>query len=246
MKAGEIGLIAAMSILASSIALSQTDQGISEGSSNSQERSSHESSAKLTASDTPTLEVRERVPAAYPQQARGENLQGVVLVKLRVSETGDVEAVELASGPTVFVPAAVKAAKQWKFKPFLRNGQPVKVSTTIPFEFKLKGQVPDWGTRTPSANILKVSEQEVIPGKLIQSIKPEFPTKARLLHVGGTVLLDAIIGKDGTIRFLHVIQGHPLFAKAAMDAVKTWRFTPYTRAGEPIDVDTEITVNFYP
>ena len=246
MRAGEIGLIAASLILASSIALSQTDAGISEESSKSQADSSHDSSAQLTESETPTLEVRKRVPAAYPPQARSENLQGVVLVKLRVSETGDVEAVELASGPTVFVPSAVKAAKQWKFKPFLRNGQPVKVSTTIPFAFRLNGQVPDWGTRTPAANVLKVSEQEVIPGKLIQSVKPEFPTKARLLHVGGTVLLDAVIGKDGTIRFLHVIQGHPLFAQAAMAAVKTWRFTPYTLAGEPIDVDTQITVNFYP
>jgi protein TonB len=58
------------------------------------------------------------------------------------------------------------------------------------------------------------------------------------------VVLQAVIGKDGTIQNLRVVSGHPMLAQAALDAVKQWRYKPYYLNGEPVDVDTTINVNF--
>jgi TonB family protein len=248
MKTAETGFVAVLLAVAFAAAQSQsTDRDTVQGTAASEERVSSASSANVAELDQPGLEIRTRVAAVYPREAREANLQGRVLIKLRVSESGDVEAVELVSGPTVFVHAGLEAAKQWKFKPFIKNGRPVKVSTTIPFEFRVNGQVPDWGTRAPETTHRPTpAGQGVIPGKLIQRVPPAYPAKAKILHLRGPVLLDATIGKDGTIQFLHVVQGSPILAQAAMDAVKQWRYAPYMLAGEPIDVDMEIVLNFSP
>jgi protein TonB len=58
------------------------------------------------------------------------------------------------------------------------------------------------------------------------------------------VEFEAVIGKDGTIEDLKLLRGHPLLVKAALDAVRRWRYQPTLLNGEPIEVVTEITVNF--
>jgi len=58
------------------------------------------------------------------------------------------------------------------------------------------------------------------------------------------VMLQAVIGKDGRIENLQMISGHPMLAPAAIEAVRQWRYRPYTLNGEPVEVETEITVNF--
>jgi TonB family protein len=248
MKLGEAGLVAILLAVAFAGARCQSsDQDTVQATAPSEERISSASPSNFAESDQPALEIRSRVAAVYPREAREMNLQGRVLIKLQVSESGDVEAVELVSGPTAFVHAAREAAKQWKFKPIIKNGRPIKFSTTIPFEFRLNGQVPDWGTRAPETTHRPTpAGQGVIQGKLIQRVPPAYPARAKFLHLRGPVLLDATVGKDGTIQFLHVIQGHPVLAQAAMDAVRQWRYTPYTLDGEPIDVNMQILLNFSP
>lgn len=80
--------------------------------------------------------------------------------------------------------------------------------------------------------------------KLISQPKPDYPPLARTARVQGVVRLDAIIGKDGTIEDLKVISGHPLLVKAALDAVQHWQYQPTFLNGEPVEVATEIDVNF--
>jgi protein TonB len=58
------------------------------------------------------------------------------------------------------------------------------------------------------------------------------------------VVLQAVIGKDGSIQNLKMISGHPMLAPAAIEAVKQWKYKPYFLNGEPVEVDTQITVNF--
>jgi protein TonB len=86
--------------------------------------------------------------------------------------------------------------------------------------------------------------QGVTAGLVIHKVQPNYPPLARTARVQGAVQLAAIIGKDGTIQNLHVISGHPLLTQAALDAVKQWRYKPYILNGEPVEVDTQITVNF--
>jgi protein TonB len=84
----------------------------------------------------------------------------------------------------------------------------------------------------------------VMAGSLINKVTPNYPPIARAAHVGGTVVLHAIISKTGTIESLQAISGPDMLKGAALDAVRQWRYKPYLLNGEPTEVDTTITVNF--
>lgn len=79
---------------------------------------------------------------------------------------------------------------------------------------------------------------------LINKISPEYPPIAKTAHVAGTVILHAIIAKDGAIRELQYVSGPPLLMKSALDAVKQWRYKPTMLNGEAVEVDTTIDVVF--
>jgi protein TonB len=80
--------------------------------------------------------------------------------------------------------------------------------------------------------------------QLINRVEPVYPHIAIVSGVQGQVKLHAIIARDGTVKSLNVISGHPLLARAAMDAVGRWRYRPYILNGEIVEVETFITVNF--
>jgi periplasmic protein TonB len=82
-------------------------------------------------------------------------------------------------------------------------------------------------------------------GNLIYRVQPNYPSLARQARVQGAVELRAIISKSGTIEKLVVVRGHPMLAAAAVDAVRQWRYRPYLLNSEPVEVETEITVNFF-
>jgi periplasmic protein TonB len=86
--------------------------------------------------------------------------------------------------------------------------------------------------------------QGVTQGLLIKRIQPTYPPLARQARIQGTVLLQAEISKTGDIQNLRLISGHPMLAPAAIEAVKQWKYRPYILNGEPVDVETQITVNF--
>jgi periplasmic protein TonB len=79
---------------------------------------------------------------------------------------------------------------------------------------------------------------------IIYQVQPIYPPLARHAHVQGAVELRAIISKAGTIENLVVVRGHPMLATSAIEAVRQWRYRPYLLNHEPIEVETEITVNF--
>jgi periplasmic protein TonB len=84
----------------------------------------------------------------------------------------------------------------------------------------------------------------ILEGSLIRRLQPSYPPLARTAHIHGSVVLSAIISKTGAIRDLRVLSGHPLLVAAAIDAVSQWRYRPYILNGEPVEVETHITVNF--
>jgi protein TonB len=86
--------------------------------------------------------------------------------------------------------------------------------------------------------------QGVTQGLLIKRIQPTYPPLARQARIQGTVLLQAEISKNGDIENLRLISGHPMLAPAAIEAVKQWKYRPYILNGEPVEVETQITVNF--
>jgi protein TonB len=84
----------------------------------------------------------------------------------------------------------------------------------------------------------------VSTGNLIRKITPQYPSIARTAHISGSVMLEAEISKEGDVVNLHVIGGPPLLRQAAIDAVKQWKYRPYLLNGEPVVVDTQVTVIF--
>ncbi len=80
--------------------------------------------------------------------------------------------------------------------------------------------------------------------RIINRVQPVYPPLARQTRISGTVRLHAIIGKDGAITQLEVMNGHPLLQQSALDAVRQWRYQPTLLNGEPVEVDTTIDVIF--
>jgi len=80
--------------------------------------------------------------------------------------------------------------------------------------------------------------------KLMRQPRPNYPPLAKQARISGVVKLSAVIGKDGTIKELQVVSGHPLLVPAALEAVKQWVYQPTLLNGEPVEVQTQIDVNF--
>ena len=79
---------------------------------------------------------------------------------------------------------------------------------------------------------------------LIHDVAPTYPLEAGRARIEGTVVLLAVIAKDGTVQDVRVERGLPVLAQAAIEAVKQWRYRPYLVNGEPVEVDSQITINF--
>jgi protein TonB len=119
-------------------------------------------------------------------------------------------------GPDVGIPGAV------------RTGMPIEIKEPEPPEHKAP---------------IRRSEG-VMAAALIHKVQPQYPAIARTIHLAGTVYLRAIIATDGTVRQLEVISGNPILANPALQAVRQWRYQPTRLNGEPVEVETVITVNF--
>jgi len=90
---------------------------------------------------------------------------------------------------------------------------------------------------------IRVGDQ-VEAAKLIFQPKTEYPPQAEREHIQGSVRLEAVISKDGTMRDLKVLSGHPLLVKSALQAVQRWRFQPALLNGEPVEAITKLAVDF--
>ena len=220
--------------------------------------------------DSTKIELVKGERAIYPLAAEEQKLQGQVWVRLHISEAGDIEGVDVLSGDPILAAAAVSAIKKWKFKPYIKNGHPVKVLYKMPMDFAFRENVKDTpipvennsavdknpadassrpANDSPNGNNLAGTKQVrisqgVSKGLLLHKVQPIYPYEAMRNHVEGTVLLRAVIDKDGRISSLEPISGPKELTAAAIGAVEQWRYRPYLLQGEPVAVETQITVNF--
>jgi TonB family protein len=216
--------------------------------------------------------IAKKVQPQYPQEAREQHIQGTVVLKAQISKEGDVAQLGLVSGHPLLVPAAIEAVKQWKYKPFLLNGQPLVVETQIAVTFTLAPPEDARGEPNPSDVVGDVPggtpcgqngaaagtvlarngdgpqrvrlSSDIAQGLIAAKVQPEYPELARMARIQGTVCLNGVISKDGDVTEVHVISGHPALARAAMDLVKQWKYRPYVLDGRPVEVETQVTVNF--
>src|SRR5215472_1323582 len=204
---------------------------------------------------------------SYPIEAERQGVQGTVWIHLLISETGDVEKTDVISGDPDLARAAQEAMKKWKFKPYIRNGKPAKVSTKMSFDFAFKDNItessvppdspanaspspaeaagtPDGESSGSPAQRLRISSG-LAHRLLLHDVAPTYPLEARRRQIQGTVVLQATIGKDGLIQNLKVLSGDPILVKAAQGAVEQWRYRPYVLNGNPVEVETTIKIQFH-
>ncbi|HZQ70359.1 MAG TPA: energy transducer TonB [Terriglobales bacterium] len=107
---------------------------------------------------------------------------------------------------------------------------------------------PQTGVGATSNDLTSASERTSLsPGTkavVTHTVEPNYPLLAKQMKVQGSVLLQALIGRDGNIQDLHVLSGPAILSEAARQAVKQWRFKPYLQGGEAVETEARITVNF--
>jgi protein TonB len=114
------------------------------------------------------------------------------------------------------------------------------------------GLIGDVGGHGPSVSITPAKTPAkpvavstgVLAGMLIAPIHPVYPMIAKAARVEGSVVVEAVISRAGTIESLHVVSGPPMLQSAALNAIREARYRPYRLNGEPTEVQTRITVNF--
>ena len=87
-------------------------------------------------------------------------------------------------------------------------------------------------------------EGELRKAKLIEGVLPKYPEEALKSRITGTVELHVVFEKGGTVRLVEVVSGHPLFAQAAVDGMRDWKYPPTMLNGKPVEVDTLAFVTF--
>jgi len=117
------------------------------------------------------------------------------------------------------------------------------LSSTNPIFGSLGHRVPVV-TPPPPPTVHPPRISHMMEGNLIYRVQPTYPPLARAARIQGTVLLRAIISRNGTIENLQTISGHPMLVGAALDAVRQWRYRPYILNGDPVEVETQVTVIF--
>jgi TonB family protein len=185
----------------------------------------------------------------YPPEAREGKIEGDVVASFWVSDTGDVKNVRAFKSDLLLAKAVEETVSKWKFKPVLSGDKAIPVYVTASFRFvlsdddqRVNGVAPQIG---PASHPQRVRVSEGISvGLLVLKVQPEYPSEAREARIQGQVLLKAVISKEGSIEQLTLVSGHPMLAPAAIDAVKQWRYRPYLVMGYPVEVDTQIRVNF--
>jgi protein TonB len=104
------------------------------------------------------------------------------------------------------------------------------------------GSTPVLAT-TPAPKRIRVPSR-IAEANLVYDVAPKYPPEAGRARIEGTVVLLAVIGKDGSVEDVRVNSGLSVLAQAAIEAVKQWRYRPYLLNGEPVEVDSQITINF--
>ena len=98
-------------------------------------------------------------------------------------------------------------------------------------------------TPAPAPKRIRVPAR-MAEANLVYDVAPKYPAEAGRAGIEGTVVLMAVIGKDGTVQDVRVQSGLSVLAQAAIEAVKQWRYRPYLLNGEPVEVDSQVTINF--
>jgi len=166
------------------------------------------------------------VPEPETQEPSGTTVTRTVLPPLEI---------EVVAGNTHRRPHPTNNSIQVDMQP---GTAPAQVAPKIPAESSETAA----SVTTSAAERVDVSAET--SEAVSHSVTPGYPTLARQMKVQGSVILMALIGRDGLIQDLHVLSGPPILANAAQEAVRQWHFKPHYQGAEAVETQARITVNF--
>jgi protein TonB len=195
-----------------------------------------------TSSDTRTTASAENAPTehAHPSKASSEansSKPSAAAVAANKAPETKAEAQPIMIRNGISKPAAKPAATADAPAPSLTGIAPAD-NAALPNLVGSQSNAP-----TPVLQALAVS-QGVSQGLLLKRVQPTYPANARQARIEGAVQLMATITRNGDISAVKVLSGEPQLAHAAVDAVKQWKYKPYLLNGSPVEIQTQVTVNF--
>jgi TonB family protein len=135
---------------------------------------------------------------------------------------------------------ATLAVREWRFTPAQRDAAPVETTAEIDVDFQLGN--------SPSSELLSnvVSVRSgVIEPQLVRRVQPEYSPEATAKKLDGSVVLDAVILEDGSVRVVRIVSGLGSgLDENAVEAIEQWKFTPATKDGKPVRIRTDVGVRF--
>ena len=214
----------------------------------------------------------DKVQPSYPPLARQARVQGPVVLHAVIGKDGLVQQLQVVSGHPMLIPAALDAVKQWRYKPYVLNGEPIVVQTTITVNFQLNGPPSEGPPNPPPASKasseggisdrpatsqgVQVATSEPNQGfyriggdvsapKATYAPDPQYSAEARHAGYQGTVVLWLVVDADGLPQKIKVQRALGMgLDEEAIKTVKQWRFQPAMREGKPVPVAINIEVNF--
>lgn len=195
-------------------------------------------SSTTSAQDEPSMNFNEDIPqessmpATSAKSAPSEDIEVQELPMSRDSKlnpTPKVQPIVVKSGAAVSKSTSVMAP------PInLVPGADTTLPSVTPTNFELP---------KPAPGTIRIS-QGVSQGLLIKKVQPVYPPMAQQFHRQGSVQLLATINKSGDTSKVQILSGDPMLVRSAVDAVKQWKYRPYLLNGQPVEIETQITVVF--
>jgi TonB family protein len=191
----------------------------------------------------PNPPLVKKVDPEYPPLARQARISGIVRLRATIAADGSIKNIQVASGHPLLVPPTLNAVKQWVFQ---GTGSDVTTLLEIPFvmspgDISSAQAAPEVRPATPS--LIRVGANVQV-AKLLQKVDPIYPSAARSEGIEGNVTLKISIAEDGQVDAAEPVEGNPVLAAAAQEAVRQWRYQPTLLNGQPVRVETTVIVPF--
>ncbi|MBB5055791.1 TonB family protein [Granulicella aggregans] len=182
----------------------------------------------------------------YPAEAKAkkDTINGPVVLAVTIGKDGAVEQISVKKSLRAdYDRSALDAVKDWRWQPYLLNGEPVEVDTTVTVTYSLG----DDSEGEPLIQKVTASAQGTpnhLP-KIIGQVDPEYPAQGRVDKVNGTVVVGVTVGSDGAVKETHIVDSlRDDFDESAQKAVRQYRFEPALADGKPVEAKVQVQVDF--
>lgn len=196
-----------------------------------------------------------KVDPEIPGHPGGSRPLAQFILSIVIDKDGGVQQVQVLQGDEDHLPsnsAVTDAVKQWRYEPFLLDGKPTPVRTTVFLFLPRAEPAGTTGSRASPRPEAPFDEpihvgQNVMANRLIHRVDPETPSGLESDHPLGVVILSVVVDRNGKVQEVTVVRGDkgdPGLNSAAVKAVRQWRYKPFVLDGIPVPVRTTVVVRF--